>query len=65
MSLLFIGFYFFDCIDPVTPEYNFFDNLILINGIVSSIEGSSYVTVNESNVEYGAYKTKFLPGFFV
>ena len=65
LSLLFIGFYFFGCIDPVTPEYNFFDNLILINGIASSIEGSSYVTVNESNVEYGAYKTKFLPGCIV
>ena len=63
--LLFIGFYLSSCIDPVTPEFKILEDLILINGIASSIEGASYVTVNESVVDYGTYKTKFLPGCIV
>ena len=34
----------------------------MINGIASSIEGGSYVTVNKSSNEEGYYRTEFLPG---
>ncbi len=63
--LLLISFYLSSCIDPVTPEFKILEDLILINGIASSIKGASYVTVNESVVNYGTYKTKFLSGCIV
>ncbi|PKQ45089.1 DUF4249 domain-containing protein [Confluentibacter flavum] len=49
------------CTTPVTPEYQFIDGLIYIEGFVGTTEGSSYVTITESDVAV-YYRNIFVSG---
>ncbi|PIB38980.1 DUF4249 domain-containing protein [Maribacter sp. 4G9] len=53
---------FFSCIDPVAPEYDFVDGLIVIEGLASSSAGTSYVTINRTSSEFGLIKNIFQEG---
>ena len=61
IALFFIPFSLLTCTTPVTPEYQFIDGLIYIDGFVGTTEGSSYVTITESDVaQY--YRNIFVSG---
>lgn len=53
------------CIDPVTPEYDYEDGLIFIEGFATSNAGASYVTINESVTEFGVRGLNFINGVTV
>ena len=48
------------CTDPVTPEFDFQEGLIFIEGFASTTPGNSFVAINESAVEFGVYVVKFV-----
>lgn len=51
----------FTCTNPISPEYQFIDGLIYIEGFVGTTEGSSYLKITESEV--GAnYRNVFVSG---
>lgn len=55
------------CTSPVSPEYQFIDGLIYIEGFVGTSEGASYMTVTESDLTI-SYRNEFIRGanaFFV
>jgi len=54
--------FFAGCTDPVTPEFEFQEGLIFIEGFVSTIPGGSYVTVNRSAIEFEVYVVRFQGG---
>ncbi|UWX55472.1 DUF4249 domain-containing protein [Maribacter litopenaei] len=58
----FVLFVFQGCIDPVSPEYDYEDGLIFIEGFASSTSGASYVAINESVTEFGIRGLKFVTG---
>lgn len=45
------------CIDPVEPEFEFEENLVFIEGLVSTKVGASFVALNISLFEFGKYRT--------
>ncbi|MBU3822654.1 DUF4249 domain-containing protein [Flavobacteriaceae bacterium XHP0103] len=53
---------FFTCTNPVSPEYEFIDGLIYIEGFIGTTERSSYVTITESNVAPNYYRNIFVSG---
>jgi len=55
--LLYLG-----CIDPVTPEFEFVDELLIIEGLASSTPGSSSVVINRTSSEFGIYRNLFQEG---
>ncbi|MEC7263514.1 MAG: DUF4249 family protein, partial [Bacteroidota bacterium] len=55
-------FLYVACVDPIAPEYEFIDNQIIIEGLASSIPGSSYVIVNQTSSEFGIYRNIFQEG---
>ena len=62
LFIIIFSFTFITCIDPVAPEFRFLEDLLFIEGIASSIEGSSYVRIRKSSNEFGYYRTAFFPG---
>lgn len=40
------------CIDPVPPEFEYREGLVYIEGIASTLEGASFVSISESAIEY-------------
>ena len=58
--ILFFSFLFTTCIDPVAPEFDYLEDLLFIEGMASSIEGTSYVKISTGSNESGYYKTDFL-----
>lgn len=56
---------FFGCIDPIAPEYNFVDGLIVIESLASSTAGASYVNVNKTSSEFGVFRNVFQEGAVV
>ncbi len=62
LDYAFIGLLFFSCIDPVSPEFDFKEGLVFIEGFISNKPESSYVNVYISEVEYGIYDNKFING---
>lgn len=50
------------CTDPVTPEFEFREGLIFIEGFASTSPGASFVTINESAIEFGVYVVNFVEG---
>ncbi|WP_100612767.1 DUF4249 domain-containing protein [Confluentibacter lentus] len=61
IALFFIPFSLLTCTNPVSPEYQFIEGLIYIEGFVGTTEGSSYVTITESDVaQY--YRNLFVSG---
>jgi len=61
-SLLFSFCFLNSCTDPVTPEFNFREGLIFIEGFASTVPGNSFVTINESAIEFGVYVVNFVEG---
>lgn len=50
IALFFIPFTLITCTNPVSPDYQFIEGLIYIEGFVGTTEGSSFVTITESDV---------------
>ena len=50
------------CIDPVAPEFDFFDGQIYVEAFAASAPGSSYVIINRSTTEFGFYRNVFEAG---
>ena len=48
---------FHKCIDPVTPEFEFSEELVFIDGFITTQNKGSYVSVRKSKLEYGLYVT--------
>ncbi len=54
--------FFFACVDPVRPEYEFIEDLVFIEGIASTNPSSSFVKLNKSVVENGRNNNFFIEG---
>jgi len=50
------------CIDPFPPEFEYIEGLYVIDGLASTVEGTTYVTVRKTFLEYGKYKASFVTG---
>lgn len=50
------------CIDPVPPEFQFIDELIIIEGFASSAPSASSVVINRTSAEFGIYRNLFQEG---
>jgi len=50
------------CIDPYPPEFDFIEGLYVIDGLASTVEGTTYVTIRKTYIEYGKYKANFVEG---
>ena len=53
---------FFSCIDPFVPEFDYKEDIIIINGIASTVPGATNVTVEKTLLEFNKYKLKFVSG---
>ncbi|MDG2397111.1 MAG: DUF4249 family protein [Flavobacteriaceae bacterium] len=62
LPYLILFFYFNSCIDPVSPEFEFIEDLVFIEGFASTKEKGSYVSVRKSKLEYGVYETETIKG---
>ena len=63
-----LPFCFISCIDPVSPEFEFFDGQVNVEAYASTVPESSYVIITKSNTDFGLYRTLFEKGakvFFV
>ena len=61
-NLIFLIISTYSCIDPLPPSFDFKEDLIIINAITSTEEGSTRVTVEETIFEFDNYKSKFISG---
>ncbi|MDC6387366.1 DUF4249 domain-containing protein [Maribacter sp. PR1] len=50
------------CIEPVTPEYDYEDGLVFIEGFANTIPGASFISINESVTEFGIRGLSFITG---
>jgi len=50
------------CIDPVAPEFDFQEDLVIIEAIASTIPGTTYVNVKQTFLEFGQFKVRFISG---
>jgi len=59
-----LSLYFFvpSCIDPYPPEFDFIEGLYVIDGLASTVEGTSYASVRKTYLDYGKYKAEFIGG---
>jgi len=60
LSSIFFFLFNNSCTDSVTPEFNFREGLIFIEGFASTIPGNSFVAINESAIEFGVYVVNFV-----
>lgn len=51
---------FTSCTDPVQPEFQYEEGIVFIEGFVSTVPGVSFVTINESAIEFGVYVVNFV-----
>lgn len=58
--LLFVSF--LGCTDPVTPEFEFQEGLIFVEGFISTLPSGSFVTVSKSAIEFEVYVVRFQEG---
>src|SRR5690606_2560854 len=61
ITLIAVSLTVLTCTNPVSPEYQFVDGLIYIEGFVGNTEGSSYVKITESDVAR-YYRNIFVSG---
>ena len=54
--------FFGSCTDPVTPEFEFQEGLIFVEGFISTSPGGSFVTVSKSAIEFEVYVVRFQGG---
>ncbi len=47
------------CVDPVEPGFEFQERLVFIEGIASTLPGASFVSINQSAIEFGVYVMNF------
>ncbi len=65
--LIFLSVTLWTCTNPVSPEYNYIEDVIYIEGFLGTTEGSSYVNITESDVAR-YYRNIFVTGatvFFI
>ena len=61
-NLFLIVFIFFSCIDPIPPVFDFKENLIIINALATTVPGTTNITVDQTIIEFGEYKSNFISG---
>lgn len=59
--LLTLSFTLVTCSNPISPEYQFIEGLLYIDGFVGTTQGSSYVKITESDVAV-YYRNIFVSG---
>ena len=60
--LYIFSFFLSACVDPVTPEFEFKEGLIFIDGFASVLPGTSFVTVSESVLDGEKFSNEFVRG---
>lgn len=50
------------CIDPVEPEFQYVENVLFVEGLASTAEGTSFVSIRQASTEFGIYQTSFVEG---
>ena len=55
-------FSIFSCIDPIPPEFNYQSDLVVIDGLASTIPGTTFVNIKKTILEFGRYSTQFISG---
>lgn len=50
------------CIDPVSPDFEFGEGLLFVEGFASTDPGASFVTIQISAIEFGVEVVNFVPG---
>jgi hypothetical protein len=60
--LLSLATFFYSCIDPVPPQFDFKEDLVIVDAIASSVPGNTFVSVKKTFIEFGEYKSKFISG---
>jgi len=50
------------CIDAVEPEFEFREGLVFVESIASTVPKASFVTINQSTLEFGVYVVNFVEG---
>ena len=60
--LFFLLIFFNSCIDPVVPQFDFIEDLIIVDAIASSVPGTTFVSVKKTFLEFGKYKAVFVTG---
>ena len=50
------------CIEPVQPEFQYIENVLFVEGLASTAEGTSFVSIRQASTEFGIYQTSFLEG---
>ncbi len=63
--LFFIVLILISCSDPVTPEFEFKEGLVFVEGFASTAEGASFVIINTSVNEFGFNAIQFEKGAVV
>ncbi|WP_185783281.1 DUF4249 domain-containing protein [Croceivirga lutea] len=53
---------FWQCVEPVPPEFELVPGLVFVEGIISTEPGASFVSINESAIEFGVYRVNFVQG---
>ena len=48
------------CTEPIAPQFEFESGLIYVDGFISDIPGSSFVSVSESNFLFDIFKNEFI-----
>ncbi len=49
------------CVEPVSPDFQFVEGLVFVEGFASTTVGGSFVTINESAEEFGIKVVRFIP----
>lgn len=62
LLFLFAPILLVSCIDPVAPEFDYFNGQIYVEAFAASAPGSSYVIINRSTTEFGLYRNVFEVG---
>ncbi|WP_273565634.1 DUF4249 domain-containing protein [Maribacter halichondriae] len=62
LSACVIAISYLGCTDPVTPDFEFREGLIFVEGFASTTPGDSFVIINESAVEFGVYVVNSVDG---
>ena len=50
------------CVEAVPPQFDFEDDLIIIDALASTAAGTSYATVQQTSYEFGLYRSKAISG---
>jgi hypothetical protein len=62
LNTIILLFFIEACIDPVPPEFDFVEDLIIVDALTSTLPGTTYATVRKTILEFGIYKSEFVSG---